>query len=139
MENAIIEFDKVDSTMLVLHRLLQERPLRSGDCILARYQSAGRGRLQRVWHGGEGRNLTATFWIAAPLQGLTSLPLVAALAVCDALESLGLRGLARCKWPNDVLAKGRKICGILCQYKTLRRPFKNLGILLLLALVFIQM
>ena len=44
------------------------------------------------------------------LQKFTAL---GALAVCEAVESLGL--IPRIKWPNDVLLNGRKFCGILVE------------------------
>jgi BirA family biotin operon repressor/biotin-[acetyl-CoA-carboxylase] ligase len=42
---------------------------------------------------------------------MTLLPLVAALAVCDAIRTTSLD--ARLKWPNDVTISGRKVAGIL--------------------------
>jgi BirA family biotin operon repressor/biotin-[acetyl-CoA-carboxylase] ligase len=41
--------------------------------------------------------------------------LATGLAVCEALEQLAPRAEWRVKWPNDVMADGRKACGILCE------------------------
>ncbi len=44
---------------------------------------------------------------------LTLTPLIASLAITEALEEYGVNG--RIKWPNDVVVNGRKIAGILCE------------------------
>ena len=47
-------------------------------------------------------------------KGDALLPLVAAVAVCEACE--GTAGVScRIKWPNDVWIDGRKVCGILVE------------------------
>lgn len=86
------------------------------------HQSAGRGRLDRVWEAPAGCSLATSFLVRphvnphnhpAPDQyhWLTSL---AALAACDVFEQLaGVN--PSIKWPNDVLIGNRKACGILAQ------------------------
>lgn len=49
----------------------------------------------------------------SPVQAQT-IPLVAGLAIAEAIEKANGRP-CRIKWPNDVLMKGRKVCGILCE------------------------
>lgn len=85
--------------------------------ITARRQTAGRGRRGRGWHSPQG-NLAASLLItldAAPAQ-IANLGFVAGLAAHDALASL-LPPDARLalKWPNDVLAGGAKLAGILLE------------------------
>ena len=85
-----------------------------GYVLAAREQTAGRGRFERQWVTQAGRDLTFSCLIRCSDSGhLTSLPMAAALAVADLLEQIGLE--PRTKWPNDVLVKGRKICGILAE------------------------
>ena len=97
-----------------------------GDVFTADCQTAGRGRLDHKWLSPPGENLLLS--AVLPVGGLqpdqvATLPLVAGLAVAQALQSLAFRcstsdlrpptfGL---KWPNDVLVGGRKIAGILCE------------------------
>ena len=88
---------------------------RHGDMIWAREQSAGRGRLGRTWSTPGAGGLTFSVALRAPalLAIAPNLGQAAALAVCDAMQALG----ADCtlKWPNDVLAPGGKIAGILVE------------------------
>lgn len=85
--------------------------------IMARAQTAARGRRGRVWESPAG-NFAATLLMRpseSPAQaGLRSF--VAALALRDALAGLTGRGeLLALKWPNDVLLSGRKLAGILLE------------------------
>lgn len=85
--------------------------------IMARRQTAGRGRRGRVWIAPEG-NFAATL-IFRPTGDPAEAALrsfVAALALADALALLcGPRGALTLKWPNDVLLNGGKVAGILLE------------------------
>jgi len=80
---------------------------RSGDSgpgvLVARSQTAGRGRLGRSWQSPPGTSLSMSMlWTpAVPQPGWTWLPMVTGLGVLDALSALGVD--ARLKWPNDVV------------------------------------
>lgn len=83
--------------------------------VLADCQSAGRGRGANTWWSAEG-NIFATFIAAQnPHIPFGLIPLLAGLAVRRALvhvtacEEIGL------KWPNDLVASGRKTAGLLCE------------------------
>jgi BirA family biotin operon repressor/biotin-[acetyl-CoA-carboxylase] ligase len=93
----------------------------AGSVVWAESQSAGRGRQGRRWESPPG-NLYASI-VLRPLVDQARLPeisLVAALAVRDALvASLPADIAVTLKWPNDVLADGRKIAGILSEVETL--------------------
>lgn len=82
--------------------------------IRADEQVAGRGRLGRTWLSAPG-NLYATLLFAteAPVNALSQVSFVAAVAMYEAAQSLvGRTGLGL-KWPNDCLINGAKFCGIL--------------------------
>ena len=89
-----------------------------GDVFTADEQTAGRGRLDHAWHSAPGANLVLSAVLdvsgLAPDEAAT-LPLVAGLAVLRALSPLAPDTPFSVKWPNDVLAGGRKIAGILCE------------------------
>ncbi len=80
-------------------------------------QSAGRGRRGRAFASPPGNSYTS-FIVRpdCPADTLPQIALVAGLAVAEALERVA-PGLARplCKWPNDILVAGRKVCGILVE------------------------
>lgn len=82
--------------------------------LLAEHQTRGRGRRGRQWVSPYGRNIYLsmgwTFELGAAELGC--LPLVVALAACEALARLGLKD-QRVKWPNDLLLGGRKLGGCL--------------------------
>ena len=87
-----------------------------GVCVVAAAQTAGRGRQQRAWSSPPGAGLYLSIVTRPQLdaQYWPLLTLAASLAVHDALAAVcGLR--ADLKWPNDVHADGRKICGILAE------------------------
>ncbi|MCA1591435.1 MAG: biotin--[acetyl-CoA-carboxylase] ligase [Acidobacteria bacterium] len=87
-----------------------------GLCVVAREQTAGRGRQQRVWASPKDAGLYFSV-VLRPRIEAGSWPLItlmAALAVHDALaQACELH--ADIKWPNDILAGGRKLCGILAE------------------------
>ncbi|HZB47094.1 MAG TPA: biotin--[acetyl-CoA-carboxylase] ligase [Pyrinomonadaceae bacterium] len=87
-----------------------------GLCVVAREQTAGRGRQRRAWLSPRDAGLYVSV-VLRPRFEQARWPLVtlaAALAVRDALkEACGLA--TDIKWPNDLLARGRKVCGILAE------------------------
>jgi BirA family biotin operon repressor/biotin-[acetyl-CoA-carboxylase] ligase len=89
--------------------------------ILAHEQDAGRGRRGRAWASPRG-NLYASALLteSMPAERASLLGLAVALAVADAMEDAApeARGRLALKWPNDVLASGAKIAGILIEAET---------------------
>lgn len=96
--------------------------------ILARRQTAGRGRAGRAWADPPG-NLAATLVLfpKAPPAALALRSFTAALAVADAVQALTGAEPAL-KWPNDVLLGGAKLCGILLESGGALRPHLFIGI-----------
>lgn len=86
-----------------------------GAVVIAERQTAGRGRRGRTWASPPGRNvhLSAVLRPALPLHRAPELTLVASVALCEAVRGAGVA--AGIKWPNDLLAGGRKLCGILTE------------------------
>jgi BirA family biotin operon repressor/biotin-[acetyl-CoA-carboxylase] ligase len=85
--------------------------------VVADHQSQGRGRLARRWEAPPGTSVAVSATVPVPATGSAWLPLLAGVAVADAIESVTSLS-AVLKWPNDVLlpADGsRKVCGILCE------------------------
>ena len=88
----------------------------AGLVVVAESQTAGRGRLDRVWTSPPRAGLTFSVLLrpTLPASRWGWVPLWGGLAVADALRE-------RCdvdavvKWPNDVLVGGEKLCGLLAQ------------------------
>jgi BirA family transcriptional regulator, biotin operon repressor / biotin---[acetyl-CoA-carboxylase] ligase len=95
--------------------------LNHGDAAFTRRQTDGRGQYGRSWQSPQGV-LTATFVLQNfPMARVHLLSLVAGLAVIDTLETLmpDLQGVPKLKWTNDILIRGRKVSGILCETRSL--------------------
>lgn len=97
---------------------LRERmtTLADGQWVLAKRQTAGRGRLGRQWQSPEG-NLSATCLIR-PQQNAwapAELSFVMALALFDAAGAFVSPDRLQLKWPNDVLLDAGKLSGILLE------------------------
>ena len=88
-----------------------------GRWLVARRQTAGRGRQGREWFDGAG-NFMGSAMVSVGEAGPppATLSFVAALAVRDAATAaLGDTGALALKWPNDVLLDGGKLSGILLE------------------------
>ena len=85
--------------------------------VIADEQTAGRGRVGRSWITPAGAALACSLVLRPAVEEGESIALysaLGALAVVSALEEkYGLN--PEIKWPNDVLVRGRKLCGILAE------------------------
>jgi len=111
----ILFFETVDSTQEIAKEAAR-RGMPAGLVVLSEEQRAGRGRMGRTWLSPTGGNLYASLLLRpriSPMQ-IQLVNLAAGLAVQMALESL-FRVRCSLKWPNDLLWKGRKLCGILSE------------------------
>jgi BirA family transcriptional regulator, biotin operon repressor / biotin---[acetyl-CoA-carboxylase] ligase len=99
-----------------------------GTLVITDDQPAGRGRAGRVWRTMPRQQVLCSF-ILRPVFPPHFLVMVASLAVARTVEDVtGVR--PDIKWPNDVLASGRKLCGILIETASdaHQRRFAVLGI-----------
>lgn len=83
-------------------------------------QTSGRGRLGRSWVAPPGTMLATSVLLWPGRSGIDRpdalgwLPLMAGLAMVRSVRGLGVE--ADLKWPNDVMVRDRKLCGILSEY-----------------------
>jgi biotin-[acetyl-CoA-carboxylase] ligase BirA-like protein len=84
-----------------------------GAVVATDHQTAGRGRLGRVWHDAPGRALLLSVLLRpdVPMPLWPELSLVAGEAVAEALRAVGVAAALR--YPNDVVVAGRKLVGVL--------------------------
>jgi len=106
-------FDEIDSTLLEARRRA-ERGEFGPVWLIARVQTAGRGRRGRAWSSLDG-NLLATYLFATqrPPAEIALLGFAAGVAIAEALEAHVGGGRVTLKWPNDVFIDGAKAAGIL--------------------------
>lgn len=107
--------DEVDSTNRVaLEAALAGAP--AGLVVVADHQTAGRGRLGRTWEAAPGSSLLLSV-LLRPERSIELLHLstaAVALAMADAVAAVA--GFTPdLKWPNDLLARGRKLAGVLAE------------------------
>ncbi len=88
----------------------------SGSALAVELQTAGRGRIGRVWHSGLGNALTfSLLWrFECGLNGLSGLSLAVGVAILRALRQFGMTQ-AGLKWPNDILTERGKLGGVLIE------------------------
>ncbi|GAB4349476.1 MAG: bifunctional biotin--[acetyl-CoA-carboxylase] ligase/biotin operon repressor BirA [Gammaproteobacteria bacterium] len=108
-------FDVVDSTNSYLMECAA-RGAGSGTVCLAESQRAGRGRRGRSWVSPYASNLylSVLFRFAAGPQAVQGLSLALGVVVVAALQRLGIEGV-QLKWPNDLVAQGAKLGGVLIE------------------------
>jgi BirA family transcriptional regulator, biotin operon repressor / biotin---[acetyl-CoA-carboxylase] ligase len=125
--------EEVESTQLVIQQLVQAGA-EEGALALAELQTAGRGRLGRVWHSPKGKGLWFSILLKPDWLNLANTPqltLLTAVAVCRAIRSATSLEVG-IKWPNDLLIDGKKIGGILLEASvengSLRHVIAGIGI-----------
>lgn len=103
----------VSTNTLARQEAMQGAP--HGSLFWADEQTGGRGRLERGWQSSSGMGVYMSLLLRpdiAPVH-IGRLSILAGVAVCEAMQALGAQ--AKIKWPNDIVADGRKLCGILCE------------------------
>ena len=107
-------FDETGSTNAVL-REMGKNGAREGTVALADRQTAGRGRMGRRWVSPEGGNLfmSALFRPRVRFSLCPAATFMASLALSETFEAMGAE--TEIKWPNDILARGGKLAGVLSE------------------------
>ncbi|MBA7470642.1 Bifunctional ligase/repressor BirA [subsurface metagenome] len=108
----VIYYPSLTSTMEVAKQEAQLGAV-EGTVIIADEQTAGRGRIKRVWLSPKG-SVALSIILYPSVVNLPSLIMLASLAVVHSIEAVtGLK--PQVKWPNDVLVNDKKVCGILIE------------------------
>jgi len=108
----VIYYPSLTSTMEVAKREAQQGAA-EGTTIIADEQTAGKGRMKRLWLSPRG-SIALSVILYPDVAYLPSLVMLVSLAVVHSIEAVtGLK--AQVKWPNDVLVHGKKVCGILVE------------------------
>jgi BirA family biotin operon repressor/biotin-[acetyl-CoA-carboxylase] ligase len=114
MNFTILRFEELESTNTEALNQAR-RGAEEGLCIVARQQSAGRGRQGRTWISEKDAGLYFSIVLRPKIETrfLSLITLMTAVAVYEALKTLGLQ--PDIKWANDVHINGKKISGILAE------------------------
>jgi BirA family biotin operon repressor/biotin-[acetyl-CoA-carboxylase] ligase len=126
----IYYYQEVDSTNTIACRLALGGA-REGEVVVADAQTKGKGRLDRTWQSPPGSNLYTSMILRPKIEPAMApqITLMAGVAVAELLSGY-CPGDVSIKWPNDVLLRGKKVCGILTEMKAAagRVDFIILGI-----------
>jgi len=118
----IIFHESVSSTNDCLLELLNIDPqLPNNTVIIAKTQTAGKGRQGRSWISPPGNIYLSLYWqFTGNLDKLYGLSLVVGIAIARMLTAYGVPEI-KLKWPNDIFWRQYKLGGILIETK----PGKN--------------
>lgn len=108
-------FQETTSTNDVADKLGRDG-VKEGVVVFAESQSKGRGRLGRSWLSSQGKGLWFSVLLRPVLspQSATQMTIASATALSRALkQATGVQ--CEIKWPNDILVRDRKLCGILTE------------------------
>jgi BirA family biotin operon repressor/biotin-[acetyl-CoA-carboxylase] ligase len=111
----VLVFDRLDSTSNYA-AVLADDAANDGVAVLADEQTAGRGQYGRRWQCPPRSGILLSVLLFPPpaLRRPALLTAWATVSVCETIRNAtGLQ--AKIKWPNDVLLRGRKVCGILIE------------------------
>lgn len=87
---------------------------KEGAIVISDEQTKGKGTKGKSWYSPRKKGLYLSVILRPPHSNISLLPLVAGLAVNDAIfRSVGIR--IRHKWPNDLIWGKKKLGGILCE------------------------
>ncbi|CAN5283259.1 biotin--[acetyl-CoA-carboxylase] ligase [soil metagenome] len=115
MNFTILRFDTIESTNTeALNQA--KRGADEGLCVVARQQTAGKGRHGRVWSSEKDAGLYFSIVLRPKIENrlLPLITLMTAIAVHDTLEEFSKID-CDIKWANDIHVSGKKICGILAE------------------------
>lgn len=111
----VVCYEETDSTN-IRAKDAGEKGEAHGTLFVAERQAAGKGRRGRSWESPAGVSIYMTSLLRpelAPVEAPRLTPLMAIAVVEGIRRVTGLR--CQIKWPNDVIFKGKKICGILTE------------------------
>lgn len=106
---------QVNSTN-TLAKSLAEEGAEHGSLVLADHQTAGKGRRGKTWESPSGTGIWMSLILKPEMnpRNASMITLVMAVCVCKAIEEVtNLKPMI--KWPNDIVAGGKKVCGILTE------------------------
>lgn len=112
-DNKVIYFDKIDSTNSYLkenYTLFENKSI-----IYSFNQTKGRGRMNREWIGSKDKNIYLSMLLKDIDQNTNISNITLFVSTIIHLILAKYIPSVTIKWPNDLLVKKKKICGILCE------------------------
>ena len=113
----IIKLNATNSTNDYLKEIARKQFLENFTVVIAFDQQKGKGQRNTNWISEAGKNLTFSVLIQETIHNAAEIFAFNAAVACSILESVEMFTDKKCaiKWPNDIMADGRKISGILIE------------------------
>jgi len=107
-------FKTINSTNLFIKKLLKKN-VGEGTVVVADVQTHGHGRKKRIWSSPSGGLwFSVILYPDIPPQNAMLITMASSVAVAQGIQEVtGLKPVI--KWPNDLLLKEKKVCGILTE------------------------
>jgi len=113
----ILHLSTCASTNTVASELLLKNKATEGCVVITDHQTAGRGQRGNTWEAEPDKNITLSL-ILKPnylnVQQQFYLTMAVSLAILDTLQEVAPDNI-KIKWPNDIVARDKKLAGILIQ------------------------
>ncbi len=113
----IIKLSAIGSTNTFLRQISSAEPIEDYTVVVADHQTNGRGQMGSDWQDQDGKNLTCSVFKELSFINLEDnfyISIVVSLSVISVLKDLKIPK-THIKWPNDILAGNKKVCGILIE------------------------
>lgn len=107
-----LHFESIDSTNAYLKKNYQN--LENFTFVSASKQTQGKGRNDRKWEGENNLTFSLLLKDSKYFSLTNSISIISAYTVLEILKEYKVEELS-IKWPNDIYAADKKICGILLQ------------------------
>ncbi|WP_308993080.1 biotin--[acetyl-CoA-carboxylase] ligase [Mariniflexile litorale] len=123
----IIKLNATDSTNSYLKRLFVNEDVPDYTAVVTKLQTDGRGQMGTVWDAEASKNLTFSVYkdiSGYDLENPFYISMVTSLALIKTLRFFSITKLS-VKWPNDILAENKKICGILIENVVKQNKFTS--------------
>jgi BirA family biotin operon repressor/biotin-[acetyl-CoA-carboxylase] ligase len=109
-------FEELQSTNTYLKEHINKNQLTEGFTVRSKHQTLGRGQIGNIWHDEPGRNLLFSIYLKPKFLSAVhffKLNMSVCLAIVEVLNQY--HPGFQIKWPNDILFKRKKVCGILIE------------------------
>ena len=112
----VFKLNAINSTNLYLKELLQKKDLENFTIVMTEYQTSGKGQGLNIWYSEEGKNLLFSVLVkfdGLEIQKAPYLNYAISIAIYNVLNTY--LNNVKIKWPNDIMAENKKVCGILIE------------------------
>ena len=124
----IIKLDAINSTNEYLKKYIKENFIKTTYVAYTFNQTNGKGQRGKTWDSEPGKNLAFSLCLFpenVKVKDQFSFNMIVSLFLFNILKSLKIPDL-KIKWPNDILSGGKKICGILNEFKVRGDSVENI-------------